>query len=132
MELKKIKISDIKKGDIKHTTLPAEMIERIKNFKEILGDVDRATLDETIDNFKRDMHPDKEVKIWEHIAGVYNTYISEKSITDFATRREIFSVILRLSMGMKLEDFKDIKALNKEQIENIIYNYNSLTLNDII
>ncbi len=132
MELKKIKISDIKKGDIRHTTLPAETIDRIKKFKELLEDVDKATLDETIDNFKRDIHPEKEVKIWEHIASVYNAYITEKSITDFTTRREVFSVILRLSMGMQSEEFTDIKMINKEQLENIIYNYNPLTLNDII
>ncbi len=132
MELKKVKISDIKQGDIRHTTLPDELVERIKKFKELLGDVDKSTLDETIDNFKRDMHPEKEVRIWEHIASVYNAYITEKSITDFNTRREIFSIILRLSMGMELKDFNDIKILNKEQLENIIYNYNPLTLNDII
>ena len=132
MELKKINISDIKQGDVRHAILPDELVERIKKFKELLGDVDKSTLDETIDNFKRDMHPEKEVRIWEHIASVYNAYITEKSITDFATRREIFSIILRLSMGMELKDFKNIKILNKEQLENIIYNYNPLTLKDVM
>ena len=67
MELKKINISDIKQGDIKHAMLPDELVERIKKFKELLGDVDKATLDETIDNFKRDMHPEKEIRIFKYL-----------------------------------------------------------------
>jgi hypothetical protein len=133
MVIKREKISDIEPNPfIRHASLPNELIERIKKFKGLLGDVENATLEETIDSFKRDMNPEREIRIWERIASVYNAYISEKSITDLATRKEVFSVILRLSMGMRLEDFKDIKILNKEQLEDIIYNYNPLTLKDII
>ena len=132
MEIKKVKISDLKAGPIRHTTLPDELIKRIKAFKQILTDVEKTSLEQTIDGFQRDMHPKNEIKIWEHIASVYQSYILEKAIKDLAIKKEVFSVVLRTSMGMEAKDFNKIKLLNKEQIENIIYNYNPTSLEQII
>ena len=132
MELKKIKISEIKRGHIRHATLPDELIERVKAYKQILADVDKSSLEQTLDNFQRDMHPESEVKIWEHIASVYQSYVSEKSITDLAIKIEVFSVALQASMGVEAKDLQNIKHLSKDQTENIVYNYSPLTLNQII
>ena len=132
MEIKKVKISDLKQGSIKHPNLPNEMIERIKAFKGILAEVEPSSLEETIDGFQRDLTPEKEVKIWELIAGVYRGYITEKSLTDLAVKKEVFSVILQVSTGAKENELQNIKLLNKEQIENIVYNCNPLLLNQII
>jgi hypothetical protein len=38
---------------------------------EILAEVDTSTIDQTIDNFKRDQHPASEVVIFERIAATY-------------------------------------------------------------
>lgn len=132
METKKVKVSELKQGAIKHPTLPTKLIERIKSFKEILAEVETSSLAETIDGFQRDAVPENEVKIWERIADVYRAYTTEKSVTDLATKKEVFSVILQASMGVKENELQSVKILTKDQIENIIYNYNPLTLNQIL
>ena len=132
MEIKEVEISKLRQGPIRHATLSDEFIKRIKTFKEILVDVEKISLEKTIDSFQRDMHPEREIRIWEHIAKVYQSYISEKNITDLAIKKEVFSVILRTSMGMESGDFSNIKLLSKEQIESIIYNYEPILLEDII
>ncbi len=130
MEIKKIDISKIKEGPIRHATLPDELIKRIKAFKEILADVETISLEETINNFKQDKHPEREVNIWEHITKVYQLYILEKKIIDLPTKKEVFSVVLRTSMGVTLEDISDTKLLSKEQVKNIfttMYSYYNKT-----
>jgi len=62
---KEVKLSNLHEGPIVHPELPDIFVERIKAIKEILGDVDRAPLADTIDAFKRDAHPENELLIWE-------------------------------------------------------------------
>src|ERR1700737_5626631 len=51
---KQVSLANLREGPIRHPTLPAEFIERIRGFKEILGDADPVSLAKTIDSFKRD------------------------------------------------------------------------------
>lgn len=53
---------------MRHSVLPAALVDRIRAYKQILGDADSTSLHRAIDNFKRDANPEREVEIWEHIA----------------------------------------------------------------
>ena len=68
MRQRAIKLTELKKGPIRHPVLPEDLFLRIKAFKEILAGVDNMTLDEVIDDFKRDAHPEREIAVWERIA----------------------------------------------------------------
>lgn len=120
MEIKRIKISDIKgDGIIKHSALSEELIERIKAFKQVLVDVEKIPLEQTIDNFLQDTNPEREIRIWEKIASAYQSFISENLITDTVIKKEIYWVALSASTGE--DNFSNIKKLNKNQIERIVY-----------
>ena len=126
MKIKQVKVSALKESPIRHTTLPQEAIARIKSFKEILAGVDNISLEDTITNFQRDMNPEREISIWEHIASTYRAFVAENFITGLDTRKEVYHAALIASMGMN--DFSKIKLLNKGQIDKIIYNFNSLSI----
>jgi hypothetical protein len=96
---KKVSLSDLTPGPIRHATLPAALIERIKAYKKILGDTDPGSLDAVIDNFKRDLNPDKEVAVWERIAHVFQNFTTGHDITDGGRRREVLRALLILSTG---------------------------------
>ena len=121
MEAKLIKISDLRESPIQRPILPKGFIERVRTFKQVLADVEKSSLEQAVNNFQRDMHPENELRTWEHIVEIYQSYIFENAITDLATKKEVLSAILEMSMGM--EDFSNIKLLSKDQIENIIYRY---------
>src|SRR6266436_6156283 len=104
---KRMRPSDLHKGPIQDAVLPDDFIDRVRTFKAVLSDVDRTTLEETIDNFKRDMHPEEELAIWERIANTYQLFISHNPTTDLAIRKEIFAVLLGASMGT--DDWSNIK-----------------------
>ena len=118
---KTIKLSDIQDGPIRHATLPDGMIERIVAFKDALGDVDTVSVEKTIENFQRDLNPEKELVIWERIASTFQTYLAHNPTNDPVIRKEVFSVLVGASMGM--QDWNNIKHLSQDQIKHLVINY---------
>src|ERR1700692_971332 len=108
---KSVKRSSSQDGPIRHPILPDNFIGRIKRFKEILGDVDASSIEATVDNFKRDAHPENELAIWERIASTFQTFLSHNPTSDPAIRKDIFAVLVGVSMGT--EDFANIKHLSE-------------------
>jgi hypothetical protein len=121
---KQVSLANLHEGPIRHPALPDTFVERIRAFKAILGDVDRASLERTVDNFKRDTNPDGELVIWERIAGTFQVYLSHNPTTDLAVRKDIFAVLIGASMGM--ERPKNLTHLRDDQIEHLIANYREL------
>jgi hypothetical protein len=120
---KQMKRAILHEGPIRHPTLPDEFIERIRAFKEILGDVDPTPL-HTVDSFKRDANPDSEPVIWERIASTFQMYLSHNPTPDLAVRKEIFAVLVGASVGV--EGRKNLAHLRHHQIEHLIANYRGL------
>jgi hypothetical protein len=120
--IKKIKISELNTdGAIRTPLLPKGFITRVQKFKNILAEVEKMTLEETILNFQRDLHPERELEIWEHIARIYKGYEKSNPNLTLLEKRDVLSVLLGLSMGMT--DFDRIKRLSGKQIVNISNNY---------
>ncbi len=118
----RIPISQLRPGPIRHPQLDPDLIERIRAFKQVLAEVDTSSFDRTIDNFKRDQHPAREVAIFERIAASYQLYISHNPTDDLATKKDIFHVLAGASMGV--EDFADrVRHLSKDQINHLILNF---------
>jgi hypothetical protein len=97
------------------------MVERIRAFKDALGDVETAYLEKTIDSFKRDLNPENELLIWERIASTFETYLAHNPTNDPSIRKEVFSVIMGASIGMW--DWSAIKHITQTQINHIVLNY---------
>ena len=100
---KNVKISDLQEGEIRHPVLPEVIIERIKTFKGILGDVEPSSLEQTIDSFKRDMHPERELIIWERIASTYQTYLAHNPTDDPEIKNEILCDVSSINGDGRLE-----------------------------
>jgi hypothetical protein len=116
--------SELHKGPIRRPVLPESYMDRIKAFKAILSDVDPTSLETTIDNFKRDTHPEQEIAIWERIANTYQLFLSRNPISDPAIRKEVFAVLIGASMDS--EDWSNIKKLHSDQINYLVANYRGL------
>lgn len=123
---KNINISELRAGRVRHLELPAAMMERIAAFKKILADVDTTTLQTSIDTFKRDQHPEKELEVWERIAKMYQLFVTHKPTDDVATKTEVYRVVLGASMGV--DDFGDtVQHLTQEQVKHLVFNFNLIT-----
>jgi hypothetical protein len=105
-------IGDIKPSKIRHEELPTTILVRAKIIWHVIKDLEIMDYDELIQNFKRDLHPQNEIKIWERIVAAYLDIISEKEIGK-QTKRDILIELVRLSM------------MGKEQLGEIIDNGNN-------
>jgi hypothetical protein len=121
METKVFKISDLVPGPIRHDELPSDLVDRVKNFKEVLGDVEPSSLEGTIENFQRDMHPEREVEVWERIARAYKDYITKHAIVEFQSRSDVFGVLLTIANCG--DDFSHFRSLTAEQIAELMESY---------
>jgi hypothetical protein len=99
-KLQRVKIEDIKfNPTFRHATLPAPLTERIKNFMAILTEVFDKPLQEVIDGFRRDAHPEREVEVWEKIAHHYQEATASQPDLSHNDKQELFSLLLKKSMG---------------------------------
>ena len=116
-------ISDLHAGAIRHESFPDEFIERVKNFKRVLAEVEPSSLESTIDGFKRDENPETELAIWERIAATYQWAVAGIPGLTEEQKKEVFTVLLCVSMNTI--DVANLQNISTEQATAIISHYNS-------
>ncbi|MFO0976452.1 MAG: hypothetical protein U0996_08645 [Planctomycetaceae bacterium] len=89
--------NQIQQGPTRHDALPNELLARIKAVHETFADVDGTPLEKWIDDFKRDLDPEGNVRIWEDMQVAYNAYCGDRELP-LATRKEVFKIVLMRSM----------------------------------
>jgi hypothetical protein len=117
-------VLSIEEGPIRHHVLPDDFLQRVRAYKEILREVDNVALDEVIDDFRRDAHPEREIAVWERIAHTYALFLSHNPTDNLAVKRDIFSVVLMASLGV--ENGTEIRHLTQDQIRHLMLNYKGL------
>src|SRR6266536_3802312 len=60
-EPKRVPIADIELGPVQHESLNEDLLSRIRIIHNVLDDVLKTSLEETIDNFRRDSDPESEI-----------------------------------------------------------------------
>ncbi|MEO8255531.1 MAG: hypothetical protein ABI554_14210 [Flavobacterium sp.] len=125
-QVQKINPNDIRINEVVHDSLTSEQIEKIKTIHNIFAEVDKSSLEQTITDFKRDLHPDNEIEIWLQMANAYKNYLSKNS-KNLEEKKEIFKLILCRSMmnTEKAIENSDLKYLNKEDAEEVLSFYNN-------
>jgi len=96
---KKMKVSDIKQGPLKHEQLPEGFIKRVLKYKEILKEVEKMSVEEAVSSFQRDLNPESELIIWEAIAELYQNKLKEYPEASFEDKKELFKKALMYTMG---------------------------------
>lgn len=124
-ELQTININDIKLNSIVHEKLSDEQINRITRFQEIIKEVNTTPLEKTIENFQRDLNPDKEIAIWERITKAYQTINNENQNLNISEKNEVYNLLLYRSMMPKEEVLKKLKlkSLNINKAKEFINYY---------
>lgn len=100
MPLETVSLDRINLGPIRHPTLPKGFERRVKRLRKILGAANPIPLSQQLDQFKRDTNPESELAVWEHIAGVFEGFLSKYPTTDLKVRGEVLQVVLLCTMCM--------------------------------
>lgn len=89
--------NEIQQGPTLHDELPDPLLDRIKAVHESFADVDGTPLEKWIDDFKRDLDPEGNIKIWEDMKNAYNAYCNDRALP-LETRKEVYKIVLMRSM----------------------------------
>jgi hypothetical protein len=121
MSTRKVRLADLQRGPLQHATLSYDLIKRIRAYKEILGDADPASIDETIDDFCRDRNPEKEIEIWDRIAHVFKNFTEGHQIQERLRRFLVLRALLMISTGAEVP--ADVMGLTRDQLTELRYNF---------
>jgi hypothetical protein len=97
---------DVSPGPIRYTPLPHTILYRIARLHAALHDVMPLSLEELIDQFRREQNPEKELIMWEAIARVYTAYTDRVQLNDDQRIRAL-RIILGSSVGMTVQQMAD-------------------------
>jgi hypothetical protein len=87
----------LKESPIGTSTLTEEQIDRARTVSRILAKLNPVAHHRWIDDFTRDLHPEREIRIWEHIAKAYLS-VDGIELAPPALQAEAFSLLLSRSM----------------------------------
>lgn len=110
-----VKTASLKQNTFQHAELSEALVEKIRNYKEILAEVEKTSLQETIDNFRRDAHPEMEVEIWQSIAAGYQDVTSKRAGMTLEQKREIYSGLL--SGSLKVTPLRIVRRVPQRHVE---------------
>jgi hypothetical protein len=114
----------IQPGPIRRETLSDEQMARIRTLQGTFVEVDGQTVEQWVNNFKRDADPDKELRVWERMAKAYRAYCDVRKLSPEA-KKEVFRVVLLRSMASEqdvLERVK-LKELTREEAIAVMKGY---------
>ncbi|MCU0709458.1 MAG: hypothetical protein MUF23_14305 [Pirellula sp.] len=116
--------NEIQQGPTLHDDLPDELLDRIKAVHKTFSDVDGTPLEKWIDDFKRDLDPEGNIKIWEDMEVAYNSYCTNRELP-LETRKEVFKIVLMRSMMPDAEVLArlDLKHVPANDVRAILAAY---------
>jgi len=79
------------------STLTEEQVSRIEAFKAILAEHDKTSIEQTLANFRRDFHPEREIQLWERMARTYSWELADRPGADADERRLLYKTIFACS-----------------------------------
>lgn len=101
---------------------------RIRALQATFVEVDGQTVEQWVDNFKRDADPDKELWVWQRMAKVYRAYCDGRKLLPEA-KKDVYRVVLFRSMASEQEVLEraKLKELSREDAIAIMKGYNAST-----
>ena len=123
--VEKVDTSNLTPSPVVHDTLNSAQLEKIKKIQQVFSVIDPGTLEETIDDFKRDQNPDHEIAIWLAMANAYQKFTQKHKALDVNKKTEAYRLILMRSMENEANAKAEIglKYLSDKEVLEIFSYY---------
>jgi hypothetical protein len=128
----KVRIDEIRTdAPIRHEQVSLAFGIRLRLVRETLLEVLPVSWRETVDNFRRDLTPDRELELWEMIASVYQTIVNEFELDQEGKRQVFRAVFSHLSFGESEWPDREWSGRTRElcgaEIDPVDENFGSIT-----
>ncbi len=106
-------------------TLSSTQLEKIKKIQRVFNEVDPGTLEETIDDFKSNQHPDDEIATWLAMANAYEKFITKHKTFNANKKTEAYRLLLMRSIENEANAKAEIglKYLSDKEVTEIFGYY---------
>ncbi|MBO9204379.1 MULTISPECIES: hypothetical protein [Niastella] len=117
---------EITPGPVVNDTLSAVQLKKIKKIQRVFEEVEPSTLEETINDFKQDKAPEKEIASWYAMAKVYEKFTLKHKHLDINKKTEAYRLILMRSQENEANALAEIglKYLTHKEVAEIFGYYN--------
>ncbi len=112
------KISDLKRGPIRHEKLPDALVNRILLIHRAFANYLSFSFDETLESFRRDMHPEREIGVWEKMAAIVDA-LKHVHNWDEARVKAAVGPIIHMSTGPLLPQITRKAGLTDTEVMTI-------------
>lgn len=111
MRSKRIHLGELEPGPIRHADLPPALVARVKDLCLALHEVYPSSLADWLEDFQRDLHPEREIVWWERLTRCYLAYTGNRDL-GAEQRQAAFKVLFNVCMSAGPEIFSnDLAAL---------------------
>jgi hypothetical protein len=109
---------------IQQTSLTDDQLSRIKRLRITFSEADPSPLEKWIEDFKRDANPESEIRHWEGMAAVYQTFIAGKNLS-LDAKKDVYRVLLLRSGGTEQEVLPQLKlkVLTEQDAKEIMAHF---------
>jgi TIR domain len=107
---KKVPRRNLKDGPIRHHDLPESLLVRIQNIWFATRDLIPGPLSKAIENFQRDLRPEREVEVWERIISALQIVTDIMKTDAMEVKREAFTIFLYFCDGSFQSVFDETAA----------------------
>ena len=107
-----------------HSSLPPELLPRIKATTNIFEPVDGISYEQAVDLYKRDLNPESNLVIWEEMARVYTAFCAARC-TSPEERMDVYRTLLLRSMYSPEETINNLQlnVISKAEALSIVSQY---------
>jgi hypothetical protein len=115
----------LKISEPRHTSLPADLVERIRKVSVAMKEVLPDSLETWVEDFRRDDDPEPEVVIWERIAGKFLLLTNPSD--PVPRKKEVAQVLLNCSTNSAVvaQLAASCKHLGSDEIKAICAEWNT-------
>jgi hypothetical protein len=92
MSRKNIPLSSIDTDGPERSVLTTDQERRIAAIHRTFSEILPRSLEQSLQDFRKDMHPEREIVVWENMATTYKAHVS--SCTTLMGRKALFASIL--------------------------------------
>src|SRR5215204_4459264 len=118
-------VEDLELNGIVHDALSDKQLKKIERIHRVFSEVNSSSLEETINNFKREQNPDSEIVIWLKMADAYERFTVNKHIEEHDKKEEAYQLVLLRSMMTeeKVIDSIDVTYLTQGEVKEVLSYY---------
>lgn len=111
-----VKISDLKEQQTTISKLSESLIVRARNIHFGIGQQTKMEFEKAVYNYELDLHPEREIQIWEIMNSCYLEFIFKYNIEQENIKHSIYKMLLNFTLG----NIDNDTILSFEQIDELM------------